>query len=177
MPSKTTSCKRLVFLDVETNGLDKRKSDIVQFGAVVTCQDDLLDFTTVCEYFETTSPVQVQALLVHQIDNLRAKQLTKYQFFEAFVAESKFFDTSTPTIYVAHNAKFDLGVIGSVLENNGERKVHFGKQVGTLAEAERVRGNCWLDSLPYFRDVLQASTRGSSSLESLAGNSLRIFLR
>lgn len=180
MSTRANSHKRLVFLDVETNGLSKIKNDIVQFGAVISSMGNLRDFETVCEYFESTSPVQVQALRVHQIDNLRAKKMTKYQFFEVFVRDTNFFDSSVPTVYVAHNAQFDLGVINNVLVVNGERQISFGEQVRTLGEAARVRGNCWLDSVPYFRDVLGISARGSSSLETLGSRwvkNMELFTR
>lgn len=173
MSSKANYHKRLVFLDVETNGLSKRKNDIVQFGAIVSSMGNLREFVPVCEYFEITSPVQFSALRVHQIDNMRAKQLTKYQFFEAFAEGTKFFDSRVPTVYVAHNAQFDLGVIQNVLEVNGAPRVNFGQQVRDLGEAVRVRGNCWLDSVPYLRDVMQISDRGSSSLEALGSRFLK----
>lgn len=175
MSSRTKYCERIVFLDVETNGLNKRKNDIVQFGAVVSNLKNLYSVDTVCEYFEITSPVQFQALRVHGIDNRTAKQLTKYQFFEAFAASSGFFSSAIPTLYIAHNASFDLETINNVLEANGERVIDFGVQVRTLGEAARVKGNCWMDSVTYFQDVIKISRRGSSSLPVLGSRYIQDF--
>ncbi|HQM46189.1 MAG TPA: 3'-5' exonuclease [Smithellaceae bacterium] len=99
--------EQLVFIDVETTGLDHRKGHrIIEVGAVAMKNDQI-----VSEYqslIHVDVPIPRQVSRIHGITN---EMLTRQSEPENVFPKLKNFITDS--ILVAHNAKFDIGFLRS----------------------------------------------------------------
>jgi DNA polymerase-3 subunit epsilon len=122
--------KRLVFLDVETTGLDPRKGHrIIEIGAVAMENNQIVD-----EYqslIHVDFPIPRHISKIHGITNV---MLNDQPGPENVFPDVKNFISGS--ILVAHNAKFDMGFLRAEFN---QLKLSFNNQIICTLEISRRR--------------------------------------
>lgn len=151
--------KRVLIFDTECSMLPKFKpKEVLQFGAIET-DTSLNSLKTISEYFSATKDIDMESFCIHKIDAKIAEELTNYDFLEVFVKTTDTFKEDN-TLYIIHNANFDIGAVNSELEEAGEDVIDFGPRVRTFEEAKAIEGPCHLDTVNYFRDTIKLTDKG-----------------
>src|SRR6185312_10051345 len=96
-----SSSKNLIFLDTETTGLDNGR--LVQLAYKLQDEDMML-----VEFYKPPVPIDIEAMAVHHITEKKVADKPQFEKSATFKALSTLLPRS---ILVAHNAKFDMGVL------------------------------------------------------------------
>ena len=95
--------KKLVFLDTETTGIANGR--LIQLAYKKQDAEKIL-----VEYFKPPVPIEIEAMSVHHITE---KKVADKPSFNASPAHSALATLLADTILVAHNAKFDMGILAT----------------------------------------------------------------
>lgn len=95
----------LLFLDTETTGLEGRLIQVAY-----QARSDKKDSGMHVEYFKPPVPIELSAMAVHHITEKHVAQKPSFDGSGTH-AELKAFLSDPDTVLVAHNAKFDMGIL------------------------------------------------------------------
>ncbi|MGI5984807.1 MAG: 3'-5' exonuclease [Clostridiales bacterium] len=116
---------RLIFLDVETSGLNPKHDEIIELGAVSVCQNEGVPFTDKkismlvrLSEGKRLSPEITELTGITQSE-LDEKGVSKSEICSALI---DLFDNGHPLV-VAYNAQFDLCFLYYLLDSFGKAKV------------------------------------------------------
>jgi exodeoxyribonuclease X len=98
---KQNANKNVIFLDTETTGIENGR--LVQLA--YKNQNDKKMFV---EFYKPPVPIEIEAMAVHHITEKKVAGAKPFQNSEAFKTLSSLLPDS---ILVAHNAKFDMGIL------------------------------------------------------------------
>jgi len=125
--SSTSTTPTLVFLDTETTGIENGR--IIQLAYkkqnnVLGGNDDTKNRNSekniVVEYFKPPVPIEIEAMSVHHITEKHVAAKPAFAGSKAYDALQKLL-ADPLTILVAHNAKFDIGILereGIAIDHN-----------------------------------------------------------
>ncbi len=135
---------KLIFLDTETTGLEK-KDRLIQLGYI---KDDALGGLEVNELFKPEIKISPDAMSVHHITNKMVEDKSIFKSSEQYERLQSYIDNGY--IIVAHNAKFDIGM----LEKEG---IKFKDVICTLKVARHIDKQGVIDkyNLQYLRYLLE----------------------
>jgi DNA polymerase III epsilon subunit-like protein len=114
--------QNLVFLDTETTGIENGR--LIQLAYKkqnnVLGDDNGNKEKTVVEYFKPPVPIEIEAMAIHHITEKHIAAKPAFAKSKAFDALQKLL-ADPATILVAHNAKFDIGILereGVAIDHN-----------------------------------------------------------
>lgn len=124
----------LAFVDIETTGIDREKSEIIELGVVVAKMKDgalvvtdQLDIKIQPKHIETADPQALRINGYNEADWLFASSLEE--------AMKVFVDKTKGAIFLAHNITFDYPFIEQALKDSGlAHDMHFHR-IDTLSLA------------------------------------------
>lgn len=117
--------KPIVFVDVETTGLDPSVHEIIELGAVVAKMKDgvltvtdQLDVKIIPEHIEQADPQALRVNGYNEADWLFAVELSE--------AMKSFVQKTQGAVFIAHNATFDWAFIDTALKKTRiEHSLHY----------------------------------------------------
>jgi len=98
--------QRLLFLDVETTGLDSVKDRVIEIGAVKIDRDG-----NISKYSRLINPGFKISREIRKLTGIKQKELANAPLIEDIADEIK--DVLKADLFIAHNAKFDFDFISN----------------------------------------------------------------
>jgi DNA polymerase-3 subunit epsilon len=92
---------RIIFVDVETTGLDSTRDRVIEIGAVKVDKNGILE-----KYSQLINPGFKISKEIKKLTGIRQKDLTNAPFLGDIIDEVK--DVLKADLFIAHNAKFDF---------------------------------------------------------------------
>lgn len=127
----------LIFLDTETTGITEPRACQIAFYAPVKDGSPAIE----CSLFKPPKPIETGAMATHHITNEMVEGANP---FEGSLFKTLLIDHLNSRILVAHNAKFDIGV----LKNEGVETKWF---IDTLRVARHILPNRESHALQFLR--------------------------
>ncbi len=128
---------RLLFLDLETGGLDAGRHEILELGAVLTSRDGIVEHRRMDARVRPLHPERITDCAA-TINGYSARGWRDARPLGEVLAE--LVDIARGATLVGHNVCFDWGFILTALRNNGLDWSGNGRYLDTMALAARTRG-------------------------------------
>ena len=115
---------KLIFIDVETTGVDREKSGVWQIGGIIECGKRKEEFKFECDIFEQDvfdpKVTEVTGITIEKLSKMADPGETHDKFVEMLGRYVDKFDRSDKFIAVAYNAAFDQEMLRTWFEKNDD---------------------------------------------------------
>lgn len=116
---------KLVWVDVETTGLDAKKNQIIELAAIYEYNGEYDKFHCYCAPFEKPKLwIEEPELQTVDWEWLKANGLTEQELYKNFTTwlatKINKFDKNDKASFIAYNASFDVRFVRALFEKNGD---------------------------------------------------------